>query len=59
VSEELRTGRLVRVLSDWRLEGSDVFAMVNRANRRPARAVRFLAMLREALAGPPWRIDAG
>jgi len=55
VSEDIRAGRLVRVLTDWTLPESDVFALVRRGNRRTARSDRLLAMLREALAGPPWR----
>ncbi len=56
VSQDIRAGRLVRVLPDWLLPSSDVFALVRRGNRRTARSERFLAMLRDGFAGPPWRV---
>lgn len=55
VADELRAGRLVRVLDRWRVPPADVIALLGERSRRTARANRFLEMLKSSLAPAPWR----
>ncbi|MCU0633436.1 MAG: LysR family transcriptional regulator [Gemmatimonadaceae bacterium] len=55
VADDLRSGRLVRVLPDYRLPSADVVALVGARRGRSARTARFLAALSAALDPVPWR----
>jgi DNA-binding transcriptional LysR family regulator len=56
VAEELREGRLVRLLSDYRLADADVVALLNpEGGGRARRTQAFLELLRASLAWAPWR----
>jgi len=56
VAESLATGRLVRVLEDWRLPDADIVALVDRRNRMAARVKLFLSFLQARFRPvPPWR----
>lgn len=56
VAESLATGRLVRVLEDWRLPDADIVALVDRRNRMAARVKLFLSFLQDRFRPvPPWR----
>jgi DNA-binding transcriptional LysR family regulator len=59
VADDLRSGRLVRLLADYRLPNADVVALLNPdGGGRARRTQAFLDMLAAALAGPPWRSTA-
>lgn len=55
VVDDLRSGRLVELLPDWRLPSADVTALMSGRFARTARARRFLALLAESLTPLPWR----
>jgi DNA-binding transcriptional LysR family regulator len=56
VADDLRAGRLTRVLPEWQLPAANVTALLGeRRQRRAARTNRFLEFLRAAFAVPPWR----
>jgi DNA-binding transcriptional LysR family regulator len=55
VSDDLRAGRLVRVLHDWRLPPANIVALLGARHGRSARTVRFLEHLRTMLTPAPWR----
>jgi DNA-binding transcriptional LysR family regulator len=55
VAEDLKTGRLVRVLSRWRLPPADIYALFEGRHGRSARARRFLDWLKDSLTPVPWR----
>ena len=56
VADDLRSGRLVRLLPDHRLPNADVVALLNPdGGGRARRTQAFLEMLSAALAVPPWR----
>ena len=55
VAEDLRSGALIEVLLDWRLEDADVVSLMNPRTVRTARTQAFADCLIEALASPPWR----
>jgi DNA-binding transcriptional LysR family regulator len=59
VAEDLREGRLTRVLPQWEAPPADVVAMLGSRHGRSARATSFLDMLRESLHPPPGRRTAG
>ncbi|TCO81340.1 LysR family transcriptional regulator [Plasticicumulans lactativorans] len=52
-ADELRDGRLVRVLPDWRLPRGGIFAVYPPGRHRPAAARAFVAFVRERLSGGP------
>jgi DNA-binding transcriptional LysR family regulator len=58
VASDLAAGRLKRVLPAWETPAADVVAMLGTRFGRSARTTAFLAMLRQALAPPPWRRKA-
>lgn len=59
VADDLRSGRLVRLLPDYRLPNADVVALLNPdGGGRARRTQAFLDMLAAMLAGPPWRSTA-
>jgi DNA-binding transcriptional LysR family regulator len=55
VADDLRAGRLVQVLSQWRTPPADAMALLGERSGRTARTNRFLEMLKASLAPPPWR----
>jgi DNA-binding transcriptional LysR family regulator len=55
VADDLRAGRLVRLLGGWRMAPADVVAFVGARSGRAARTTRFVQWLREALTPVPWR----
>jgi DNA-binding transcriptional LysR family regulator len=55
VADDLRAGRLVRVLSDWKLPPANIVALLGARNGRSARTARFLQHLQTALTPAPWR----
>ncbi|WP_207458947.1 LysR family transcriptional regulator [Azospirillum sp. SYSU D00513] len=54
VADDLRAGRLVEILADWRLPDADVIALMNQRTVRAARIETFVEHLAEALSAPPW-----
>lgn len=59
VAEDLRGGRLVRVLPDWQLPDADVVALVSQRVGISARVRLFLAFLQDRFKpAPPWRGEA-
>jgi DNA-binding transcriptional LysR family regulator len=57
VAEDLRAGRLVRVLSNWRLPPANIVALLGARHGRSARTARFLELLHSMLTPAPWRQD--
>jgi DNA-binding transcriptional LysR family regulator len=55
VADDLKQGRLVHVLPEWRLPSADIVALLQTRRRRTERATRFLNYLSRSLANPPWR----
>ncbi len=55
IAEDLRAGRLVRLLDTYRPPPADVVAFVGSRRGRSARTSRFVQFLREALTPAPWR----
>ncbi len=58
VADDLRAGRLRRVLSRYRLPPADVVALLGARGGRTARADAFLKLLQERLKPIPWRPSA-
>ena len=54
-ADDLRAGRLRRVLSRYRLPSADVVALLGDRGGRTARAEAFLRLLKENLQPIPWR----
>ncbi len=57
VADDVRSGRLVRLLPDWRPMSADIYALFAAGRKRAARTQRFVESLEAALTPPPWRID--
>jgi len=57
VADELRGGRLVRLLPDHKAPTADVVALLGPRHARLARTQRFLDHLRDRLSPPPWRAE--
>ena len=55
VADDIRTGRLVRVLDNWKLPSANVVALLGARHGRAARTSRFLKYLQRALSPVPWR----
>ena len=55
VADDLRRGRLRRVLTRYRLPSADVVALLGKRGARTARANAFLKLLQEWLRPVPWR----
>lgn len=55
VADDLRDGRLVRLLGRWRLPAADVVALLDERHGRAARTAQFLEHLRAELVPAPWR----
>ena len=55
VAEDLRAGRLVRVLNDWKLPPANIVAVLGARHGRSARIARFLEHLHSIFAPVPWR----
>lgn len=58
IAEDLRAGRLRRVLARYRLPAADIVALLGRRGGRTARANSFLALLQQNLHPVPWRPEA-
>ena len=59
VADDLRCGRLRRVLPRLRLPPADVVALLGKRGGRTARANEFLKMLQDTLKPIPWRPGTG
>jgi DNA-binding transcriptional LysR family regulator len=55
VADDIRGGRLRRVLPGYRLPAADIVAFLGKRGGRTARAKAFLTLLKEALQPVPWR----
>ncbi len=55
IADDLREGRLVRLLASCRAPAADVVAFVGPRRGRSARTSRFVQFLRESLTPTPWR----
>jgi DNA-binding transcriptional LysR family regulator len=55
VADDLKAGRLVRVLERWRLPPADIYALFEGRHGRSARVGRFLDVLKASLTPVPWR----
>jgi DNA-binding transcriptional LysR family regulator len=55
VAEDLRAGRLVRLLPEWSPPSADVVALLGSRHGRAARTTHFLQLLQEILSPTPWR----
>lgn len=55
VAEDLRSGRLRRILSRYHLPSADVVALLGRRGGRTARANAFLKLMQDRLRPIPWR----
>lgn len=55
VAEDLRAGRLRRILTRYRLPSADVVALLGRRGGRTARANAFLKLMQDRLRPIPWR----
>jgi len=55
MADDLRAGRLVRLLPQWRSPDAPVVALLGPRHMRAARTRRFLELLRQSLTPPPWR----
>ncbi len=55
VADDLRSGRLRRLLPRLSLPGADVVAFLSRRSGRTARAAAFLKLLQDSLKPVPWR----
>lgn len=54
VAEELREGKLVELLPEWRAPDADVVALMSNRTGRVARTVCFLQTMETALSPVPW-----
>jgi len=59
VVDDLRSGRLRRLLPGYSLPSADVVALLGRRGGRTARANAFLKLLQESLKPTPWRREPG
>jgi DNA-binding transcriptional LysR family regulator len=55
VADDLKAGRLVRVLERWRMPSADICALFDGRHGTTARADQFLDWLRKSLTPVPWR----
>jgi DNA-binding transcriptional LysR family regulator len=55
IAADLKAGRLMRVLSRYRLPSADVVAFMGKRRGRTARASAFLKLLQDHLRQNPWR----
>ncbi len=55
VADDIREGRLVRVLDGWRLPPAHIVALLSTRNGRSARTAVFLNHLHSTLTPAPWR----
>jgi DNA-binding transcriptional LysR family regulator len=55
VADDIRAGRLVRVLNDWKLPPANIVALLGARHGRSARTARFLEHLHTMLTPAPWR----
>jgi hypothetical protein len=59
VADDLRAGRLVRVLNDWNLPSANIVALLGARHGGSARTARFLEHLHAMLTPVPWRQNPG
>lgn len=57
VSDDVRLGRLVRLLPNFTLPSADVLMLVGSRHGRAARTTAFIQYLRNSLQPTPWRTD--
>ncbi|CAN7360810.1 LysR family transcriptional regulator [Phenylobacterium sp. LjRoot225] len=57
VAADLAAGRLVQVLPEWEAPTANVVAMLGARHGRSTRTTAFVALLRQSLTPPPWRIS--
>ena len=55
VAEDIRAGRLIRLLPDYSLPSAPVVALVSTRNSRSSRVQAFIDHVRDELAPTPWR----
>ena len=55
VADDLRAGRLVRILDGWNLPSANIVALLGARYGRSARTARFLEYLHTMLTPVPWR----
>jgi DNA-binding transcriptional LysR family regulator len=55
VADDLRSGRLTRILPRYRLPAADVVALLGKRGNRTARVNAFLKLLHDRLRPNPWR----
>ena len=59
VAEDIRAGRLVRILDEYVIEPKDVIALLHSDQQSQAfRTKTFIKYLRRAFTPPPWRIGS-
>lgn len=58
IADDLRSGRLVRLLEGYALPAADVVAFVGPRKGRSARTTQFVKLLKGALLPTPWRPSA-
>jgi DNA-binding transcriptional LysR family regulator len=58
VADDIRAGRLLRVLNDWQLPPANIVALLGPRHGRSARTARFLEYLHGTLTPAPWRQEA-
>lgn len=58
VADDLRSGRLRRILTRYRLPSADVVALLGKRGGRTARANAFLKLAQERLRPIPWRTSS-
>jgi DNA-binding transcriptional LysR family regulator len=58
VADDLRVGKLVPLLSRWRLPDADVIALLPSREVRSARSSHFLECLRNEVAAHPWATES-
>lgn len=58
IADDVRRGRLVRLLPDAPMTDADIVALIPGRRGRSARTSRFVERMKEALMPPPWRAEA-
>lgn len=55
VMDDIRSGKLVRLLPDWQPASADIYALFASGRKRAVRTQRFAEAMVAALSPPPWR----
>jgi DNA-binding transcriptional LysR family regulator len=58
VAGDLAAGRLIQVLPEWEAPAANVVAMLGTRHGRSTRTTAFVALLRQSLTPPPWRVGS-